>query len=557
VTLAPDRVRASEAYLVPRVLDALLREGYLGAGVLTALPEIDDEQWLDVGGRYLPVRPGRFLADWVVRRPAVAVRTCGALHLVEGLDDVLALFTPPDDADADPDERTGYAAFVDECREAREAFELGDRYRATTFDRLRVRYGPAPSGITGSLYYDALAAHVDHPVYPTARCRHGIAGDALRRHAPEFAPEFAMRWVGVPAGLAVRHGVLPDWWPTSAQLELPDAFVPFPVHPLTWAAVELPGGLPSPVRLLRVAPTLSMRTVAPLGHPGEHVKLPLPTSTLGARNRRSIKPGTLFDGAAMQQLLADVLRGEPALSRRVLLADESTYGHAGHEHLGYLVRRYPAGLDNCRVVTVAALLAPTPGGRLVIAELADEFFAGDILALFEAYLRLLFELHVTLWLRYGIALESHQQNTSLVLAHGQPIRLLYKDNDGTRIDPARLGHVPPVVDQRMLVRDPRELSDLFTTITVHLCAGALAFGLAERGIASLDDLLGLVRRCLADAASGHDATELRGRVLDAQRLPAKAMVIAGTLRSKARTGASDINKYYGPTSPNYLLPRRT
>lgn len=557
VTLAPDRVRATESYLVQRVLDALLREGYLGVGVITSLPELDDEQWLDVGGRYLPVRPGRFLSDWVLRRPVVAVRGDGALHVVEGLDDVLALFPPPDGPDVDHDERTGYAVFVDECREALEALELGEQHRGATLDRLRSRYGAAPNGITGSLYYDALAAHVDHPVYPSARCRHGIAGEALRHHAPEFAPSFSLRWVGVPAELAVRCGQLPAWWPTSAQLELPDGFVPFPVHPLTWAAVELPGGLPSPTPFLRVTPTLSMRTVAPLNHPDEHVKLPLPTSTLGARNRRSIKPGTLTDGAVVQQLLADVLRGEPALHPRVLLADEGTYGHAGHEQLGYLVRRYPAGLDNSRVVTAAALLAEIPGGRLVIAELADEFFGGDSLALFEAYLRLLFELHVTLWLRYGIALESHQQNTSLVLAPGQPIRLLYKDNDGARIDPARLGHVPPVVDQRMLVRDPHELSDLFTTITVHLCAGAFAFSLAERGIAPLDDLLGLVRRCLADAASGHDATVLRERVLDAQRLPAKAMVIAGTLRSKARTGATDINKYYGPASPNYLLPRRT
>jgi hypothetical protein len=98
---------ATEPYLVQRVLDALLREGYLGTGVPTRRPEFDDEPWLDLGGHHLPVRPGRFLSEWTVRRPAVAVG--GAL--VEGLDDVLAVFTPPDDAD--PDERTGWAAFVD------------------------------------------------------------------------------------------------------------------------------------------------------------------------------------------------------------------------------------------------------------------------------------------------------------------------------------------------------------------------------------------------------------------------------------------------------------
>ena len=548
MTASPAQALASEPYLVPRVLDALLREGYLGAGSVTRLPDVDDGLWLDVGRAFVPVEPGQFLADWTVRRPLVAVRDSG-LRVMQGLDDVLDRFTPPDDAD--PDERTGYAAFVDECREAAEAIELGDRHRADILAQLDARYGPAPVGIAGSLYYDSLAAHLDHPVYPTARCRHGIAGDDLLRYAPEFAPEFDLRWVGVPAQDAVRRGHLPPWWPTPQQLDLPAGFVPFPVHPLTWHAVELPGAVPVEAPHLRVTPTLSMRTVALAD--GVHLKMPLPTSTLGARNRRSIKPGTLTDGEVVQRLLARVVRDEPSLAGRVLLADEATWGHAGHEHLGYLVRRFPSGLQRARVVTVAALLATAPDGRPVIQALADDFFAGDVVALFEAYLRLLFGLHVTLWLRHGIALESHQQNTSLVLERGQPIRLLYKDNDGARIDPARLGHVPPVADRRIIVSDPRELSDLFTTITVHLCAGALAVGLAAQGIAPLDDLLALVRRCMSEAGGA----PLHELVLDAERLPVKAMVIAGTLRSKARTGASDINKYYGPTGPNYLIPRRT
>lgn len=45
---------------------------------------------------------------------------------------------------------------------------------------------------------------------------------------------------------------------------------------------------------------------------------------------------------------------------------------------------------------------------------------------------------------------------------------------------------------------------------------------------------------------------LRARVLDAPELPVKAMVTAGTLLTKARSGAADINKHY-TTGPNYLL----
>ncbi|KPC73446.1 hypothetical protein ADL35_27570, partial [Streptomyces sp. NRRL WC-3753] len=49
------------------------------------------------------------------------------------------------------------------------------------------------------------------------------------------------------------------------------------------------------------------------------------------------------------------------------------------------------------------------------------------------------------------------------------------------------------------------------------------------------------------------AAVLRTRVLDADRLPVKAMVTAGSLLTKRRSGASDINKHY-VTGPNYLTP---
>ncbi|MGO4430458.1 IucA/IucC family C-terminal-domain containing protein, partial [Streptomyces sp. MCAF7] len=117
-----------------------------------------------------------------------------------------------------------------------------------------------------------------------------------------------------------------------------------------------------------------------------------------------------------------------------------TYLHAGHEFLATLVRRYPPGLDGCQVVPLAALLSPEPGTGLVVDTLADHYCGGDLFALLDAYLTLLFDVHTTLF-AYGVALESHQQNTSLVLdtEHGRPrVRLLLKDHDGPRVHPARL-----------------------------------------------------------------------------------------------------------------------
>ncbi len=55
----------------------------------------------------------------------------------------------------------------------------------------------------------------------------------------------------------------------------------------------------------------------------------------------------------------------------------------------------------------------------------------------------------------------------------------------------------------------------------------------------------------ASGVPGAPASVLRARVLDADRLPIKAMVTAGTLLTKERSGAADINKYY-VSGPNYL-----
>ncbi|MGI5226129.1 IucA/IucC family protein [Actinoallomurus sp. CA-142502] len=512
-TATPVRSREREVYLAARVLDALLREDY---GRMSR--HVADGRLTLPGGRAVALtreragtgrHPG-FLAERVVDDDALT------------LDEVIAATR----ALADP--RDDVAAFERECREALRALRLYDAVR------------PRPGGVTR---YEALAAALDHPVYPTARCRLGLEERDLLAYAPEFGPSFRLCWTAVPGSTC--RGVRPDWWPAAADLGLPDGTDVFPVHPLT---ARLLPTVPGPA--VTVRPTLSMRTVA-VG-PREQLKLPLPTSTLGLRNRRVIMPGTLSDGALVERVLRAVAERENA---PVLLADEQTYGHADDPLRGYLLRRMPA--DG---VPVAALLARTPEGPYVIEELA-----GDVAAFFGDYLHALFRWNVPLLTRYGIALEAHQQNVSIV--PGPPMRLMIKDNDGALIDLRRLGDAlgrapepGEFADPRLPTTDPEALAKVFVTITVHLCAGALAFGLAERGLLPLATGLELIRDRLDAALTAHDPTGfLRARTLDADRLPGKAMVTAGTLVGKDRTGAEDINKHYGPSGPNYLTnyPKRS
>lgn len=515
-----------ECALAARVLDALLRENYGG------LRRFIVDRTLALPGRAVRLVEARpaFLSELVVD-PAENVKLSDVFSAVRAV--------------ADPRDDT--AAFERECLAALATVKLHDDARPAVHRRLaripdELRTGPGT-------FYETLAAYNDHPVHPAGRSRAGLSMADLSRYAPEFAPAFPLRWA------AVRNPALagspPEWWPGPSDVGLPHgqrADALFPVHPLAVRQVRgQPGAALAPDPYLQVTPTLSMRTVA--AAPLAHLKMPLPTSTLGLRNRRTIVPGTLLDGALVERILHRVLMHEPSLP--VLLADEQTYGHAQDPLLAYLVRRFPPETARAHIVPIAALLAEAPGSGYVVER-------WDVESLFDAYLSALFSWNVTLF-RYGIALEAHQQNVALVLDDAPP-RLLIKDNDGALINTSRLREcLPPspgtdprdLVDRRMTTTDDEALARVFVTITLHLCATAPALGLAERGLLPWRTGLAMVRERL-DETLGPDDAFLRARTLDADTLPGKAMLTAGTLVDKARTGAADINKHYGPPGPNYL-----
>jgi siderophore synthetase component len=574
VTVLPPPPDTCAAGLLTRVLSALLREDVVGLRSRSTLVHRPDGPWLRLAAGHdtllLPVAEDGFQCAYAARLPLLRRASDGTelTSFADVLDALRAL--------AEPEDRAGFDAFTEECRQTLVTERLHAGTRDDIAAELTARHGADPAswtGLDGGLAFDALAARLDHPVYPTGRGRAGLEEGQLRSYAPEFHPRFPLRWLAVPRDAVHVTGVLPELWPTPARLGLPGldrTHLALPVHPLTVGppldealrATGLRGrAVLAEHGALEVVPTLSMRTVATVADPALHLKLPLVTSSLGLRNKRSVKPGTLVDGAVGQRLVQRIVAREPRFRDTILHADETTYAHAGHELLAVLCRRYPAGLADSVVVPMAALLAEAPDGRLVLDHLADRFHDGDPLGLLDACLTLLFDWQTTLF-GYGVALESHQQNISLVLRPGS-LRLLFKDNDGPRVNARRLRTRLPGAwefdDARVLGTDDRPVADLFTTVTVHLCAGAYAFGLARHGRAPLPVLLRLVRERLAEAVArlgGEAGDVLRARVLDAPELPVKAMVTAGTLLTKQRSGAADINKHY-TTGPNYLLSSRS
>ncbi|MBT2370444.1 IucA/IucC family protein [Pseudomonas fluorescens] len=425
------------------------------------------------------------------------------------------------------------------------------------------------------LRIDQLASYLDHPFYPTARAKSGFDAAALKGYAPEFAPRFELNWLAIPNNALTLTSSQPPHWPDFAEVGLPPALQNshslLPVHPLTWGELEqfgLPEGtFKAPRTAMQVEPTLSVRTVICTHQPQYHIKLPLLVSTLGARNLRLIKPSTLYDGHWFQTTLQALAKRDPALTSRYLHVDEKHGGHAAESrHLAYIVRHYPTGLENTTLVPVAALASPLADGRLFLEQLVERFYAGSLQHWLGDYLDLLLQVHLRLWLHYGIALEANQQNAVLMFEQGQPLRLLMKDNDAARLWPQRfsatcpdLADLPAALrDERIRVDSSQPLAEMFCTITLQLNIVAVLEAIATAGLASRSTLYGTLRQrlmsCLQQLeAEGIDCHDARRWLLDSPKLPVKYLLSAGSLFSKAHSGASDINKFYGYSAVNFLL----
>jgi siderophore synthetase component len=578
---------ADQAFMTRRIIDCCLREdirGIVSKGQIARLPEElgqhlqhqPDANWLRIahlGGDelWLPVVKAYPLQDWIGTGDAwikVSPHNHGEVqrgyrlwldHLSHGLDE---------------ESLTLFAAYLKEA-------ECATEHR-TLCNQAYHQYAPTLGDVTDLkdwsqrlLKIDQLASYLDHPFYPTARAKSGFDAAALKGYAPEFAPRFELNWLAIPNNALTLTSAQPPHWPDFEEVglspTLQNSHSLLPVHPLTWGELEqygLPEGtLKAPHTAMQVEPTLSVRTVACINQPQWHIKLPLLVSTLGARNLRLIKPSTLYDGHWFQTTLLALAERDPALASRYLHVDEKHGGHAAEcRHLAYIVRRYPTGLENITLVPVAALASPLADGRLFLEQLAERFYAGSLQHWLDDYLDLLLQVHLRLWLQYGIALEANQQNAVLMFEQGQPLRLLMKDNDAARLWPQRFAAACPdladlpaaLQDERIRVDSSQPLAEMFCTITLQLNIVAILEAIAAAGLAPRSSLYGTLRQrlmtCLQQLeAEGIDCHDARRWLLDSPKLPVKYLLSAGSLFSKAHSGASDINKFYGYSAANFLL----
>lgn len=579
--------RDDHAYIAWRVIDCCLREdlrGIMRQGSEAVPPAMARQRWpapifpdrwwriahLPGGVLWLPVQASDYMQSLRAIGDAWLRETAQGLVYESGTEAWLALLSEG----LDEETRRLHQDYALEARCAAEHRALSRQAYKERADSLAAALD-ASSWAERALRCDQVASHRDHPYYPTARAKSGFDEADMRAYAPEFDPSFPLRWLAVPRDRLQRTTPPPAFWPRMSDLGLDETLAAthalLPVHPLTWPRLDDGDDFPlppdthrAPRAWLAVRPTLSVRTVMPVDHPDHHIKLPLLMRTLGALNLRLIKPSTLYDGHWFGQALTCIADQDEALRNRYVHVDEAHGGHVDEaRHLAYLVRSYPA-LPEATLVPAAALSSVMPDGRPFAAHLADRFHHGDLLAWWQAYAGLLSEVHLRLWLDYGVALEANQQNTVLIYTPGQAPRLLMKDNDSARVLLPRLRTRLPRIDAFGELRDPRipvdddaALARMFCTIILQLDLLAVLEGIAEWNGDYRQPMYTVLRKTLRETLTAlrREGIDIQPaeQLLQAPWLPVKYLLSAGSLLSKRLTGASDINKFYGDSGPNFML----
>lgn len=307
-----------------------------------------------------------------------------------------------------------------------------------------------------------------HPYHPCSKTKLGFSSEDVINYSPEFYPE-------VPIILAAVHKeymhiesmhlnadygqwfaeAFPDVWRgwcqeiQNRQLSVAD-YIPLPVHP--WQAnkkiPELFADLIEQRILLLFesvtilsSPTLSFRTLAPIaGVYTPYIKLPVAVQATSIF--RTLSPATTENTPRISRLMQAILVKENYFRGSLNVVCELYGLHMKYipdekaMHLTAIFRENPQAqlLTDEICIVVAALFEKSPITELsLFIELmhaAGVCDLEDAIDYFRQYADLVLGSYLDLYLKYGIALEGHQQNTLAVFKHGQIVRFIARDFDG-------------------------------------------------------------------------------------------------------------------------------
>lgn len=305
---------------------------------------------------------------------------------------------------------------------------------------------------------------VGHPIHPGVKCKQDLTAHQVLTMSPEFQANVAVRLAAVKIGLFSIEGYqqsqyqvwfkeqYPEWqqrW-GNALLKLnvnANDYIPVPVHPFQADSFlpEIFADLIVKQDLLLLdsgpqincGPTMSFRTLVPENssfYP--HIKLPIAMRLTSAE--RVLSNRSCHMGPRVSHFLDTIAEKHPEIGCKLRVMREAPGLHyAGDKYreekygkyFSVLFRQNPSEklIDNEVAVPVATLMADTPNSDSLFAEIAQSNKL-SIASVLETYLDVLLTPVLQVYLRFGISLEAHQQNSMMIFNDkGQPKSLLLRD----------------------------------------------------------------------------------------------------------------------------------
>lgn len=338
-----------------------------------------------------------------------------------------------------------------------------------------------------------------HPFHPCAKIRRGMTPAESLLYAPEFTDSIDVRFVAVEADYTLQArtdrpltALLYDQFPgleAAVKRAIPaarahDRYAVIPVHPWQYHHVIFDRYadriardrvVPLPEYTWPATPLLNTRTVVPYA-PEDTDAAPLPHLKLAIDVQltnvvRTVSPQAVANGPRVTDLVETILDRDAFETLGILAEPAATCYHApGGPHpdgeafddarnLSGLVRQnpysHPFVSEDGDPLAVGSLLATSPvTDQPIVCDVLDRFRAGteeaagetSALAFFESYVETVVPEQLRLLSTYGVALETHPQNTYVVFEDGRPVRTIVRDMGGIRLLDERLARHGLAVD---------------------------------------------------------------------------------------------------------------
>ena len=304
-----------------------------------------------------------------------------------------------------------------------------------------------------------------HPYHPNFRVKKGFSANEVLHYSPEFNTQVSIHWAAIHRSVAftsidelsyrlvfAQHFAQEYQYWNQALLSMhldPDDYLPLPVHPWQWnnklkslcfSLIDSRQFVIIP-DIQKTRPSMSFRTMMPLEHIKPHLKLSVGVHTTSAM--RTVSPASVYNSSVLSTWLNALLTQHQNFGGALFIArdlaginvSDQSIPAQDKKHVAMLIRENPLQHTNEQqfLVPLAALFASSPVSQVPLFIEIIQRSTLNPRAYFSEYCHSVLAGQLYLLLRYGVALEAHQQNTLIMIQNNRPVGVVIRDLGGIKV----------------------------------------------------------------------------------------------------------------------------